>query len=96
LATLSASGCVNDGAAGHAVSAGITHIFVVGIGFDGGVKATAVDAAELGYRTCIVEEGTNASARSKQGRAKTLMELERAGVCIVGFESPVLNAILRT
>ncbi len=76
------------------VSADINTVIVVGVGFDGCVKSTAVDAAELGYKTYVVKEGTNASARSEEGRAKTLRELKSAGVSIVDFRSTVLKAIL--
>ena len=78
------------------ICSSITHIFVVGVGFDGCVKSTAVNAVELGYKTFIVKEGTNASARIKEARTKTLRELDKAGVSIVGLESPMLKAMLRS
>lgn len=61
----------------------ITHVFVVGVAFDGCVKATAIDAAEFGYETSIIEEAVNASHRSPVAREKTLRELAAAGVSIV-------------
>ena len=65
----------------------ITHVFVVGVAFDGCVKSTAVDAAEFGYKTYIINEAANATARSKERRAQTLKELEDAGVYRIGLES---------
>ena len=63
----------------------ITDVFVVGVAFDGCVKSTATDAAELGYKTYIVKEGTNASARSEGRRAQTMHELKEAGVSLVDW-----------
>ena len=61
----------------------IADVFVVGVAFDGCVKSTAIDAAELGYKTYVVREGTNVSARSKTRRAQTLRELDQAGVSLI-------------
>lgn len=58
----------------------ITHLFVVGVGYDGCVKQTALDGVEFGYTTFVIEEGVNAAARSTQGRAATLLALQNSGV----------------
>lgn len=76
-------------------NAGITDVFVVGVAFDGCVKATAIDAARLGYKTYIVREGTNASMRSIDKRATTLKELEEAGVSIVDDHSPLMRRMMQ-
>lgn len=65
---------------------GIRKVFVVGVAFDGCVKSTALDAAELGYETFIVREGVNRSARNEGVRERTLRELEEGGVGIVGLD----------
>lgn len=61
----------------------ITHLYVVGVGFDGCVKCTALDAAASGIKTYIIESGVNAAARSEEIRAGTLSELREGGVSLI-------------
>lgn len=60
---------------------GITDVDVVGLAFDYCVKATALDAASLGYRTCVLLQGTRSVEPSSE--AQVLSELEKAGVVCV-------------
>lgn len=73
----------------------ITDLLIVGVGFDGCVKTTAIDAVDFGYKTFIVREGVNTTARSPELRNKTLLELEEAGVEIISIHSPMLREILQ-
>lgn len=74
---------------------GTTHLFVVGVAFDGCVLSTAIDAARLGYKTFIISDGVNATARSEEVRSKTLIRLKEAGVQLIGIDSEAL-AIVHT
>ena len=74
---------------------GITHLFVVGVAFDGWVLSTAIDAAQLGYQTFIISDGVNATARSEEVRFKTLIRLKEIGVELIGIDSEAL-AIVHT
>ena len=75
-------------------SEGITHLFVVGVAFDGCVKCTALDAAQLGYKTFIIEDGVNAAARSEQIRSDTRNELQEKGVNMISKHSKALDIAL--
>jgi nicotinamidase-related amidase len=48
----------DSGLAARLAAAAVTHVFVVGLAADFCVRATAEHARELGYVTCVVEEGT--------------------------------------
>jgi nicotinamidase/pyrazinamidase len=60
---------------------GITDVDVVGLAFDYCVKATALDAASLGYRTRVLLQGTRSVEPSSE--VQVLSELEKAGVVCV-------------
>ena len=75
---------------------GITDLFVVGVGFDGCVKATAIDAAEFGYSTFLIKEGVNDAARSPEKREKTLRDLETAGVEVISMDSAELKEVIES
>lgn len=72
-------------------SAGVTHVFVVGLSFDVCVRYTALDAVEHGYRTFIVEDGVNASARNWDARVANRKELQSKGVAIIALGSTELD-----
>ncbi|KAI0660768.1 Isochorismatase hydrolase [Cubamyces menziesii] len=67
---------------GRLRDAGITDVFVVGLAGDYCVKCTALDAAELGFCTYVVED----AVRCVGGDAawtETVADLEKAGVKVV-------------
>lgn len=68
-------------------SAGITRVFVVGLAFDFCVKHTAIDAAEEGFETIVIEEACKAINVSDEGLAATRNELQDAGVKIVDLSA---------
>ncbi|KAI0677315.1 Isochorismatase hydrolase [Trametes maxima] len=72
---------------GRLRAAAVTDVFVVGLAGDYCVKNTARDSAELGWRTCVVEEGVR-SVGGVEGWAQTVVELEGAGVEIVKADGP--------
>ena len=74
-------------------SKGITHLFVVGVSFDGCVKHTALDAAHLGYKTFVIEDGVNSAARSEAVRTGTLGELQERGVRMISSSSAKLDTV---
>lgn len=71
--------------------AGVTHLFVVGLAFDFCVKCTAIDAAELGFKTFVIEEGTNSVMRWEEARAATGKELAERGVELINLASEELK-----
>jgi nicotinamidase/pyrazinamidase len=66
--------------AGMLDRAGVDRIVVVGLALDYCVKATALDAAGLGYRTTTVVSATAAVDLSPGDGARSWDELEAAGV----------------
>jgi nicotinamidase-related amidase len=66
--------------------AGTTHVFVVGLAADYCVKSTAMDAAEHGFATVVVEEGTRAVDATTLPEVRT--EMEAAGVKFVSVTGP--------
>ncbi|EME46866.1 hypothetical protein DOTSEDRAFT_70731 [Dothistroma septosporum NZE10] len=73
--------------------AGVSDVFVVGLAYDFCVKATAIDAAEFGYKTFVVEQGTKAVFQSEAALTATRKDLEQAGVVVVGLDSAEVKAI---
>ncbi|KAI0375885.1 Isochorismatase hydrolase [Pilatotrama ljubarskyi] len=63
-------------------AAGITDVFIVGLAGDYCVKNSALDSADLGWRTYIVEEAVR-SVGVAEAWAQTVAELEPFGVRIV-------------
>ncbi|KAL7282578.1 hypothetical protein ACG7TL_004049 [Trametes sanguinea] len=59
-----------------------TDVFVVGLAGDYCVRCTALDSAELGWRTYVVEDATR-SVGGDAAWAETVSELGRAGVKVV-------------
>lgn len=66
---------------------GITDVFVVGLAYDFCVKCTAVDAAELGYRTYLIEDGTKGVFQTEEAVDALKKELKEAGVVVVGADA---------
>lgn len=72
---------------------GITDLYVVGLAYDYCVKHTAIDAAEHGFKTYVLEDATKAVDQSEKGIAATRQELEDAGVRIIDVNSSELKAV---
>lgn len=66
---------------------GITDVFVVGLAYDFCVKCTAVDAAELGYQTYLIEEGTKGVFQTEDAVNALKKELKEQGVVVIGKDS---------
>lgn len=81
----------DTGLAGMLKDAGITHCFVVGLAADYCVRATALDAASEGFKTCIVEEGTRPVDMSGWSACKG--EIMEKGVTVISLESEELKRV---
>ncbi|KAK5110635.1 hypothetical protein LTR62_005674 [Meristemomyces frigidus] len=72
---------------------GIEHVFVCGLALDFCVKSTAVDAAEFGYSTYVIEEATRGIDCSDSGRTKARADMEKVGVRVIRLDGLELAAI---
>lgn len=61
---------------------GTTDVFVAGLATDYCVKATALDAARLGFKTHLVEEGCRGVALHSGDVPQALEEMKQAGIKI--------------
>ncbi|CAK4034367.1 Pyrazinamidase nicotinamidase [Lecanosticta acicola] len=73
--------------------AGVTHLFVVGLAFDFCVRSTALDAAELGFNTFVIQEATNSVMRWEEARASTGKEFAEKGVKLITLDSEELKMV---
>ncbi|KAI0720347.1 isochorismatase family hydrolase [Cerioporus squamosus] len=73
-------------------AADVTDVFVVGLAGDFCVVNTALDAAELGFATFVVEEGTRCVGGA-EAWAKTRSLLEEKGVKVIYAASPEIEAV---
>lgn len=62
---------------------GVTDVWVVGLAYDYCVKHTALDAAELGYRTYVLEGATKAVDPGESSVEKVREELRKGSVTVV-------------
>lgn len=76
--------------------AGIEKVFVCGLAWDFCVKFTAIDAAEHGFQTFVIEDATRGIDHSKDGYAGTKREMEAAGVKIIRSDSEELLDMVRS
>jgi nicotinamidase/pyrazinamidase len=60
---------------------GTSRVYIVGLAFDYCVKETALDAARLGFQSCIIEKGTKPV--SNLSITNTISDLSNAGVEII-------------
>jgi nicotinamidase-related amidase len=81
----------DSGLAGLLKEKRVTDVFVVGLALDYCVKCTAVDAANEGFRTMIVEEGTREVDREQ--REEILKELSEKGVMMVSMDGPEVSMV---
>ncbi|EKV07842.1 Isochorismatase family hydrolase, putative [Penicillium digitatum] len=68
---------------------GVTDVFVVGLAGDYCVKATALDAVKVGFRSWVVEEGTKCVVPASWDATKK--ELGTAGVSIISMNDPIVR-----
>ncbi|ACB74330.1 bifunctional nicotinamidase/pyrazinamidase [Opitutus terrae] len=62
---------------------GVTHVFVLGLATDYCVKATAIDAQQLGFTTTLVLDGCRGVELNPGDCDRALEEMQRAGVRLV-------------
>jgi nicotinamidase/pyrazinamidase len=67
----------------YLTSKGVDMVFIVGLATDYCVKYTALDAADLGYRTFVVPDATRAVNLQEGDFDKSLEELKLAGVGLI-------------
>lgn len=61
---------------------GITEVEVVGLALDYCVKATAIDAKNLGFKTTVLLDGVKAVNLDPNDGSKAIEELKKAGVSV--------------
>ncbi|HEY4242282.1 MAG TPA: isochorismatase family protein [Kofleriaceae bacterium] len=61
---------------------GVDHVYVMGLATDYCVRATALDAVQLGYRVTLVEDGCRAVDVTPGDGARAIEELRARGVSI--------------
>jgi nicotinamidase-related amidase len=64
-------------------------VFVVGLAGDYCVKATALDARKVGFKSWVIEEGTKCVVPADWDAVKE--ELETAGVSIISMNDPIVR-----
>lgn len=71
----------------------ITHVYTVGIAYDYCVVNSSIDAADLGFKTCVIKDATRAvdSGNDK----KTEQTYKEHGVGIISMASPELAKVLK-
>lgn len=74
----------DSGLAGVLREKGVTDVYCVGLAFDYCVKSTAADAAEEGFKTYVVGEGTRAVDPAVWDEIKG--ELKSKGVEVVSLD----------
>jgi len=79
--------------AGRLKSAGITHVFTVGIAGDFCVKCTALDAKKEGFEVYVVEEATRSVDVGEKGWGAAKEEMERAGVKTINVNGPEIDRV---
>ena len=74
-------------------SAGITHVFVVGIAGDVCVKCTALDAKKEGFQVCVLEEATRSVDAGEKGWGGAKEEMEKAGIKMTSVDGPEVERV---
>lgn len=62
---------------------GVTEVLICGLATDYCVKATAIDAAQLGFRTVLVEDGCRGVGMTPTDVPDALAAMQAAGVIVV-------------
>ena len=79
----SAFEATNLGLAGFLNEQGVTELYVVGLATDYCVRASAIDASKLGFKTFVVEDAIAAVNVSPGDDRKAIDEMKSSGVTIV-------------
>ena len=66
----------------YLIKKGVDEVFIVGLATDYCVKFTALDSAQLGYRTFIIQDATRAVNLQEGDFEKSLEEMESKGIGI--------------
>ncbi len=61
---------------------GVTDVYVCGLATDYCVKATAIDAVQLGFNTYLIEDASRGVNIQPDDVANAIKEMQAAGVCI--------------
>ncbi|KAI9877344.1 MAG: NAD(+) salvage pathway protein [Pleopsidium flavum] len=72
---------------------GISHVYVVGLAGDYCVKATAIEAKQEGFETCVVQEGVNSVDETEKGWGEAVRAMEDVGVKVVGVDGNEVNKV---
>jgi nicotinamidase/pyrazinamidase len=73
----------STGLADYLHERGVDEVHIAGLATDYCVKYTALDAAQLGFRTHVIEDGCRGVNLNPQDSATALEEMKTAGVRIV-------------
>jgi nicotinamidase/pyrazinamidase len=71
------------GLADYLYAAGVDEVFLLGLATDYCVKYSALDAVELGFRTCVVEDGCRGVDLQPGDSERALDEMREAGVEVI-------------
>ena len=71
------------GLADYLKEQGVRYVYVLGLATDYCVKFTAFDAADLGFQTCLIEDGCRAVNLQPHDATEAFKEMERAGITVV-------------
>jgi nicotinamidase-related amidase len=69
----------------------VADVYVVGLAYDFCVNATAVDAANEGFQTWVISEGTKAVDQSDW--EQVIKDLEAKGVEVISFDSEQVKEV---
>ncbi len=61
----------------------VTEIYVMGLATDYCIKFTALDAVQLGFKTCLIKDGCRGVELMKGDTARSISETKRAGVIVM-------------
>lgn len=80
------------GLAGYLREKGVTEVFVIGLATDYCVKFTALDAAQLGFKTTVVEDACRGVELAPGDVGRALDELRAAGVTVTRCDAVLAGA----
>ena len=62
---------------------GVTEVFVCGLATDYCVKFTALDSAQMGFKTCFIEDASRGVNLRPEDVKNAIEEMRRAGIAVV-------------
>ncbi len=74
----------------------IQDVYTVGLAFEACVKHTALDAAEHGFRTYLIEDASGAANKSEENVSSVCKQLENSGVHVVRMDSEEVKRIAQS